>query len=201
MHPATSLSLWVGSFMWVGGIGIRILILWLCPYMSTCVLIQYVGSDLSHIAATEVPIVGATRALRHERTYELQRARLKASRMEQCWQALEKVLVHVSMYMYGRLALHLTLVKNHLSTYDETSSWESQTKPSFCGSEIPLDYQGDQLLSGLSYSGFKTVSATLDIKMLRDQSHIFRSIPGKVEPNPDSVLLLRVPNITLWDVQ
>lgn len=43
------------------------------------------------------------------------------------------------------LALHLTLVKNHLSTYDETRSWESQTKPSFCGSEIPLDCQGDQV--------------------------------------------------------
>lgn len=75
--------------MWAGGVGIRILILWLCPYMSTYVLIPYVGSDLSHIAATEVPMVGATPALRHERTCELQRARLKASRMEQCWQALE----------------------------------------------------------------------------------------------------------------
>lgn len=92
MFPATPLSLWVGSFMWVGGVGRRILILWLCPYMSTYVLISYVGSDLSHIAATEVPMVAATPELRHERTCELQRAGLKASRMEQCWQALEKVL-------------------------------------------------------------------------------------------------------------
>ena len=54
--------------MWVGGVGRRILILWLCPYMSTYVLISYVGSDLSHIAATEVPMVAATPELRHERT-------------------------------------------------------------------------------------------------------------------------------------
>ena len=83
-----------------------------------------------------------------------------------------KSSLHASVYMCNRSSL-LTLVKNHLSTYDETSSWESQTKPSFCGSEIPLDCQGDQVLSGLSYSGFKTVSATLGIKSLRDHSPIF----------------------------
>lgn len=173
MFPATPLSLWVGSFMWVGGVGRRILILWLCPYMSTYVLISYVGSDLSHIAATEVPMVAATPELRHERTCELQRAGLKASRMEQCWQALEKVLFMSPCTCAVGLVLLLTLVKNHLSTYDETSSWESQTKPSFCGSEIPLDCQGDQVLSGLSYSSFTTVLATLGIKSLKDHSPIF----------------------------
>ena len=70
----------------------------ICPYI-IC------GQWFEHIAATEVPMVGATPALRHERTCELQSTRLKASIMEQCCQALEKVLVHVSMYMCGRSSL------------------------------------------------------------------------------------------------
>ena len=84
-------------------------------HMSTYVLISYVGSDLSHIAATEVPIVVATPELRRERTCELQRAGLKASRMEQCWQALEKVLFMPPCTCAIGLALLLIKVRSESS--------------------------------------------------------------------------------------
>lgn len=64
----------------------------------------------------------------------------------------------------------------------------------------------DQAFSELSCSGFKVYSAVITrdkttktkrTKPLRNHLSIFRLIPEKVTPNPNSLLLLRVPNTVL----